>query len=171
MLREQQRQIRELVDPIDNSLHTDRLQLERIAQSFYFTLYSPSPVEAEVVQKLLDNIPAHTRISKEVGDTLLDPIKLTDIILESKRSPKKSSPGSDGLPYEILHLIMLFAPSQPVILKVYNDALEKSVFPKSWNDSIMSLLSKKGNLSDLKNYCPILLANTDYKIFTRILNR
>ena len=92
MVREQQRQIRELVDPIDNCLHTDRLQLERIAQSFYSTLYSSSPVEDEVVQKLLDNIPAHTRISTEVGDTLLNPIELQDIILESKRSPKKKQP-------------------------------------------------------------------------------
>jgi hypothetical protein len=35
----------------------------------------------------------------------------------------------------------------------------------------MTLLPKKGDFKDIRNYQPIPLVNTDYKIFTRIVNR
>jgi hypothetical protein len=35
----------------------------------------------------------------------------------------------------------------------------------------MTLLPKKGNLNDTRNYRPISLENTDYEVFTRIINQ
>jgi hypothetical protein len=98
-------------------------------------------------------------------------ITMEDILEESKRSPRRSSPGSDGLPYKILNLIYRFPPLQPLITTVYNTALKDGTFPTSWNESLMTLLFKKGDPKDIRNYRPLSLVNTDYKIFTRIVNR
>jgi hypothetical protein len=43
-------------------------------------------------------------------------------------------------------------------------------FPKFWQETSVSLLLKKGDLSDLKNWRPISLINIDGKVFTHILN-
>lgn len=101
---------------------------------------------------------------------MIESINIDDILEESKRTPRKSSPGSDGLPYEILFLVMKFPPYQELISKIYNEALAKSKFPTSWNDSVMCLFYKKGDPADMKNYRPLYLANTDYKLFTKIVN-
>jgi hypothetical protein len=169
--RENQRQIGELVDPVDNILYTEPDKIQSIAHSFYSNLYSPDPVDDEALNQLLLQIPLDVRLNSDQQESLLTPIQFEDILLESKRSPRYSSPGSDSLPYEILNLVMLFPPYRALIYEIYNDALQHGFFPASWNESIMSLLPKKGNLSDIRNYRPISLANTDYKIFTRILNK
>ncbi|KAG1094329.1 hypothetical protein G6F42_018773 [Rhizopus arrhizus] len=67
---------------------------------------------------------------------------------------------------------MRFPPYQELLTTIFNNALDKGVFPDSWNQSIMTLLPKKGDPSDKKNYRrPLSLANCDCKYFTRILNR
>ncbi|KAG0782877.1 hypothetical protein G6F21_010864 [Rhizopus arrhizus] len=83
---------------------------------------------------------------------------------------KKSSSGPDGLPYEILNLIVTFEPFHSLIYCVYNDALDHGIFPATWDESLMSLLPKKGDLTQMKNYRPIPLVNTDTKIFARLVN-
>ncbi|KAG1056999.1 hypothetical protein G6F43_001131 [Rhizopus delemar] len=57
-----------------------------------------------------------------------------------------------------------------LLLRVYNDALSGSLFPKSWLETCICLLPKKGELSLLTNWRPITLINCDAKIFTRLLN-
>ncbi len=68
---------------------------------------------------------------------------------------KKSSPGPDGLPYEILYLVLKFPPYRGLITVVYNEALQKGKFPNSWNKSVMCLLYKKGDAAEIKNYRPL----------------
>ncbi|KAI7887774.1 uncharacterized protein EV154DRAFT_567155 [Mucor mucedo] len=140
--REGQREITSLLDPLTNTQSTQLPQIKAIAKE----------------------------LGVEQQEALMAPILLEEIVFESRRSPKSSNPGSDGLPYEILHFIVTFQPLQSLIHEIYQDALMHSKFPDSWNTSIMSLLPKKGDLTDIRNYRPSSLANTDCKIFTRILN-
>lgn len=44
-----------------------------------------------------------------------------------QRSPNKSSPGIDGLPYEILTILFNHTATSQLALQVYNDALEYSI--------------------------------------------
>lgn len=57
-----------------------------------------------------------------------------------------------------------------IVEKVYNNALKHGIIPKSWQQACIILLPKKGDLSDLSNWRPISLINTDCKMFTRLLN-
>ena len=140
------------------------------AAVFYEQLYSPDPVDHSAIQELLDNMPADLALSDATRDALLRPFSLSDILAGAARSPRASSPGPDGLPYEILLLILSNDACTTLVHQVFLDALIHGLFPPSWQSTCVSLLPKKGDLSSLKNWRPIALINTDAKVFTRLLN-
>ncbi|CEP09168.1 hypothetical protein [Parasitella parasitica] len=118
-----------LIDPSTSEVFDDQTNKLRIAQEYYH--YTISPRCGTVIQELLAAIP-------------------TELLLQS--SPRQSSPGLDGLPFEILNPVMRFPPYKPLMLNVFNDALDHATFPDSWNDSIMTLLKKKGDFKAMGNY-------------------
>ena len=79
------------------------------------------------------------------------------------------APGPDGLTAEFYRMFQ--QPLTPILTELYNHALQH---PRSWShhftESQICLLHKKGPTTDLKNYRPIALLNTDYKILTGALN-
>ncbi|CEP13066.1 hypothetical protein, partial, partial [Parasitella parasitica] len=158
-----QRTIDALFDPTTSTIHTDQENKIRIAQTFYTRLFSPDTVEPHVIEEALSSIPRELRLSTDDCELLTTEIDILDILEVLKKSPKKSSPGSDGLPFEILNLVMRFPPYQELIVTIFNDALNRAIFPESWNKSIMTLLKKKGDSKDMGNYRPLSLANCDYK--------
>ena len=87
---------------------------------------------------------------------------------------ENKSPGSDGLPIEFYkqfwHLL------KDHMISIFNEAFnnEKLTFCESplsdsHNQGILTLLHKKGDPQLLKNYRPINLLNTDYKILMHVL--
>ncbi|ORX50490.1 hypothetical protein DM01DRAFT_1375830 [Hesseltinella vesiculosa] len=115
--------------------------------------YTPSipfesiPLRAAVY--LIGAIPVSARASTQVLHALIAPI--TDLLDASKRCPRRSCPGLDGLPYQILHLLFQHPPLQPIVEKVYNDALHSGPVPSSWSQIVASLLPKKDDLQLLAN--------------------
>lgn len=168
--RENKRSITELRDPITEELCYDQDSFAQIATGFYSNLFTPTPIDAGAARTLLRSIPRALKVTKDQQEELMAAIAVDELLEESKRTPRRSSPGPDGLPYEILYLVMKYPPYHDLISVVYNEALTKGRFPNSWNESLMTLLYKKGDSADMKNYRPLSLANTDYKLFTRIIN-
>ncbi|KAG1037204.1 hypothetical protein G6F43_012909 [Rhizopus delemar] len=72
--------------------------------------------------------------------------------------------------YVFLNLIFKHPNYSDLVLRVYNDALSNGISPKSWLETCVCLLPKKGDLTLLKNWRPITLINCDAKVFTRMLN-
>lgn len=136
--------------------------------TFYDTLYSPEPTHRYSMDKLLSQI--KNTISVEDAEFIVSEIDLKDIVKSATRCPKVSSPGRDGLPYPILRLILEHDDCKDLVTSVYNDAINLAIFPPSWQETCIVLLPKTGDLSDLANWRPISLINTDCKVFTRILN-
>ena len=136
--------------------------------SYYNVLYSPEPTHQYSMNRILAHI--QTTITAEDADYIVSDIDLDDILISSKRCPKVSSPGKDGLPYPILRLILTHPDCKTLVTSVYNDAIHLGIFPKSWQETCIVLLPKKGDTNDLANWRPISLINTDCKVFTRILN-
>ncbi|KAK4518914.1 uncharacterized protein ATC70_009140 [Mucor velutinosus] len=168
--RQNQRQLKQLRHPVTQELHSDQGTMSEIAGSFYTNLYTPTPPDARSMRLLLDQITPDMQLDGEQQSLLELPVELDDLLFECKRSPKFASPGSDGIPYQLLRLILKFPPLHSLITTVYNDALTKGIFPASWNVSLMTILYKKNDPNDMANYRPISLCNTDYKLLTRLLN-
>lgn len=59
----------------------------------------------------------------------------------------------------------------PWFLALFNEVLEKKVaFPGGHEVNITWIFKKRGNRNQIRNWRPILLSNTDYKLLTRILS-
>ncbi|KAL0084187.1 hypothetical protein F4703DRAFT_1737902 [Phycomyces blakesleeanus] len=136
------------------------------SQFFYAHLYTKELTNNENTEQLLSNLLVECRLSNGDQDILLQDFTLLDIQEGVSCSPRRSSSGTDGLPYEMLKLLFTHLLYSSLIVKVYKNALQEVAFPISWSDTCMTLLPKKGNLSDLANWRPISLINTDAKVFT-----
>jgi hypothetical protein len=142
-----------------------------IAQQFYHSLYATDPVDETQILHYLGNISDLPQLTEADCAALSSPITLDEILSETRKVVNKvSSPGADGLGYAYLDQLYRYPPLQNIILDVYNDALSYHQFPNSWQEIRVRLLSKKGDLTSLKNWRPISLINCDAKIFTRIIN-
>lgn len=95
---------------------------------------------------------------------------MEDLLEQVKRCPKNSSPGNDGLGYQYLRILFGIPALQPLILDIYNKALQTGDAPESWRAIRVRLLPKKGDITHLKNWRPISLINCDAKVFTRLTN-
>lgn len=77
------------------------------------------------------------------------------------------SPGIDGLPYAFYKTFWDIL--GPDLVCVLNSTLADGHLPLSQRTGIISLLYKKGDKQDVKNWRPITLLCTDYKILAKVL--
>lgn len=90
-------------------------------------------------------------ITEEEQEDLTAEISFDEIVEGSKRSPARSSPGLDGSPYEIIRILITHPNTSNLAKTVYQEALQLCTFPQSWQQAVVVLLPKKGDLTDLSN--------------------
>ena len=73
----------------------------------------------------------------------------------------------DGLPGEFYKVF--FPLVGEYLVDLYNESISKGELCESQKRSVLSLIFKKGDRCLLKNYRPISLSTTDYKILAHIL--
>ncbi|OAD07855.1 hypothetical protein MUCCIDRAFT_158111 [Mucor lusitanicus CBS 277.49] len=123
--RENRRSIVELRDPSTGSMCQEQSGISAIATDFYTALFTPDAMDSTALSTMIRSIPQHLKISSEQQEELMLPIDVEELLVDSKHTRCLSSPGPDGLPYEILYLILKFPPFQSLINQVYNEALTK----------------------------------------------
>lgn len=109
--------------------------MQEIATSFYSQLFTPDRLDYIAIELLLRFIPSSLKRTTDDHEVLMTPINFEDILEGFKSSPQHSSPGYDGLPHEVLNLLIRFPPYQELLTTVFNDALDKGVFLDSWKQS------------------------------------
>ncbi|KAI3368386.1 hypothetical protein L3Q82_008089 [Scortum barcoo] len=77
------------------------------------------------------------------------------------------APGIDGLPVDFYKSFWSVLGED--LLEVFNDCLERGRLPLSCRRAVITLLPKKGDLQELKNWRPVSLLCTDYKIMSKVL--
>jgi hypothetical protein len=117
---------------------------------------------------MISAIPTSAMLSKDDSAMLTAPFTTADLQDVVAHAPTGKSPGLDGLPFEIYSLLLRHPLATKLLLQVMNDALH-SAFPDSWLRTRLILLFKKGDASDLANWRPLSLINSDAKIFTKLL--
>ena len=167
--RTTRRHIPALTDPATKIKTSSTEGMTAIATSFYTKLYTPEPSCPLSTQHLIKNLTHSTPLQQKDNDTLLAP--LTNNILDTMLTftPKRRSPGNDGLPFELYPHLLAHTDIRALFLDVVNEALVRGIFPPSWSETIMILLYKKGDASDLANWRPLSLINSDAKLFTKLL--
>lgn len=137
---------------------------------FYKTLYtepsSDQNIETETDYFLKDNhLP---KIENELKIFCDEQITIEECGLALKQLSNNKSPGSDGFPTEFYKFF--WQDIKCIVYDSYNFAFKNGKLSSEQRRGILSIIPKKDkDLRWLKNWRPLSLLNTDYKILTKIL--
>ncbi|XP_015272169.1 PREDICTED: epithelial chloride channel protein-like [Gekko japonicus] len=142
-----------------------------IAQTFadfYAVLYKsrlPNPGEVGRYLNADTSIPTLAHQHVDLLEEQISPLELKETIKGLKNNKVT---GPDGLPSEFYKTFQ--EPLLDHLLKVCNGVLLQGVLPRSWAESIITVIHKENkDPTSPSSYRPIALLNHDNKIFTTIL--
>ena len=151
----------------EGKIITDKVGICNIAVDFYKTLMTAKPIDENKLQQVIDrNI--DKRLSDDQKNSIEGLFTKEEILRAIKDMKNNKSPGIDGLTREF-YIIMWDVIGNDLIDVIANVCLQDQL-PESWTEGLVTLIFKeKGDVNDLKNWRPITLLNTDYKIMTKAL--
>ena len=107
------------------------------------------------------------QLSEDSKNSLEDEITLVELFKALKLMPNNKSPGEDGIPIELYKVYFNIIGQD--MLEVFQYGLERQELAYSQYLAVITLLYKKGTREDIRNWRPISLLNTDYKILSKVL--
>ena len=148
----------------DGTIQSDRNTILNIAKEFYEDLFSSvRPAPTTTTEQTHRDRP----IIKNVGSEELPDITEEEVKAAVTDMKNRKSPGEDGVPIEAIKLggdTLVSA-----ITALFNKCIESEKIPKAWENAVITLLHKTGDITKLENYRPISLLSTLYKIFMKII--
>ena len=127
--------------------------LERIKE-FYSTLYDDS----------IEQATNDSTVKIDVSEVL--PAEVQQAIRNLKNG---KTAGQGGITVEILKVCG--DETYSVLADLFTRCLKQRNIPTSWKDAKVTVLHKKGDQEDLKNYEPISLLSIIYKLITKIITK
>ena len=144
---------------------TEPSQIRKRAVHFYSSLYSSEYEEQEAqVEGFSNGLP---QVSDEINAQLSRPLEIQELVAALQGMQGRRAPGIDGLSVEFYKAFWdIFAKD---LLDVFNESLASGSMPTSTcRRAVITLLPKKGNLQDIKNWRPVSLLCVDYKLLSKL---
>uniref|UniRef100_A0A803J534 Reverse transcriptase domain-containing protein n=1 Tax=Xenopus tropicalis TaxID=8364 RepID=A0A803J534_XENTR len=137
-----------------------------VVRTYYADLFKSKALDRERMKAFLEGTPGpdlhDLDFSSLVADILEDEVRKAIDQLKLKKAP-----GPDGLTAEFYKTFKdLLA---PILVEVFRDCLGGGILPPSMRLSSLVLLSKGKDPSEVKNWRPIALLNTDRKLLAKVL--
>lgn len=131
----------------------------------FSSTHAPDPTFEDRVLDFCSSLP---QVLYDFGMGLTGTTSLSELERMLRRMKTGSTPGPNGLPTEFCRS---FRPDiGPVLVCIFNNFLATGVFPVSFHSSHVVLLPKPdGDPSQSQSWRPILLLNSDYKLFSSLL--
>ena len=164
---EQKRQTRNAIHElrVGDQTVTSHKNILTACRDFYANLYTAEPVDLKCHDWLLDQL--DTALTSEDQEKCEGSLTLAECYEALSQMQTNKSPGADGLPVEFYRRFWS-ALSQDLV-DVLNYSFDRGQLSDSQRLGIIRLLYKKDDPLLLKNWRPISLLNTDYKICTKVL--
>ena len=154
---------------------------DKIAEAFtayYKPLYADKPpvtagfaidgTPINPFQVAIDTLKSGNRVQPPTAKKCGLPITPEEVEHTMAYLPKGKSPGPDRLPNQFYRVFS--KPLSIILAHVYNESKEiHGHLPETLRQGNISVLYKKKDRDDPRNYRPITLLNNDYKILMRIL--
>ncbi|KAK3560393.1 hypothetical protein QTP86_008483 [Hemibagrus guttatus] len=143
--------------------HTD--EIRRYATDFYQDLYRSEHRDSkELLDTFYQGLP---QVSSEDNAALEGPLVLEELQVALNTMPGGKAPGIDGLPVEFYKFFWKELGED--LLEVLEESCRERCLPLSSQRAVITLLPKKGDLQDIKNWRPVSLLCTDYKVMSKAL--
>ncbi|CAM2095659.1 unnamed protein product [Caretta caretta] len=149
----------------DGASLMDPVEMCGRARDFYTSLFSLDPTYLGACRVLWEELPT---VNVGDRDRLELPLTLAEFSEALRRMPTNKSPGIDGLTVEFYHAFWDIL--GPDLATVWAESLQGGVLPLSCRPAVLALLPKKGDLRDLRNWRPVSLLSTDYKIVAKAIS-
>ena len=146
---------------------TNDMDILTTTHRFYQELYSEENTEIDLdqqewlIQQLDKTLDEHEQSLCE------GPIATEELRTALQEAKRNKAPGPDGIPTEFYETF--WAELKDNLIEVLNDNYEYGEMTESQKKAIIRLLYKKDNKKLLKNWRPISLLNTDYKLTAKVI--
>ena len=133
--------------------------------SFYSQLFSACPTDPVIQSDMLDRL----SLSVPCSDVPLCEglFSSEEVLIALQGMARGRSPGSDGLSVEFF--VEFWDVLGADLVDVFNSSYRDDFLPSSSCKGLITLLFKKSDRPDRKNWRPITLLNVDYKLCARTL--
>ncbi len=149
----------------DGTLLSDATDIRRRAVIFYQNLYRSELDSGRCVESVFfDNLP---KVSEEASVDLSGVLTLGELFKALQSMESGRAPGVDGLPVDFYKAFWLELEED--LLEVLRASLTEGRLPLSCRRAVITLLPKKGDLTDIKNWRPVSLLCSDYKLLSKVL--
>ncbi|CAM2095681.1 unnamed protein product [Caretta caretta] len=101
-------------------------------------------------------------------DRLELPLTLAEFSEALRHMPTNKSLGMDGLTVEFYRVFWDVLGQD--LVTVWAESLQSGVLPLSCRRAVLTLLPKKGDLRNLRNWHPVVLLSTDYKVVAKAIS-
>ena len=137
--------------------------------NFYEQLYTSQNPDQGEISKYISNTNISSKLTEHEKQICEDIPTLKECEEAIKSMKNNKSPGNDGIPVEFYKLF--WNDIKSYFYKSLLKSFEIEELCTTQKLSLISLIHKKGDKSNIKNYRPISLTNCDYKILAFILAR
>ncbi|OMJ09001.1 Transposon TX1 uncharacterized [Smittium culicis] len=152
---------------INNQLEKDNTEIRNIVHNYYSSLFKMGATDCNSQLSLTTCI---KKKMSNIDQKILDKkIEYNEIISAIEESPNNKSLGPDCLSFEFYKKFKERIANH--LINIFNKEIEMQKWNTINGGSVRALIPKRGDLKDLKNYCPITLSNCDEKIYTKILTK
>lgn len=143
----------------------DSGEIRKSAAAFYKRLFKKELQERpEVAQSFYEGLP---KVPEEANAELDAPISADEVFSALQSLESGKAPGIDGIPVDFYKAFWSEIGND--LLLVLKNSLSKGHLPLSCRRAILTLLPKKGDLQEIKNWRPVALLCTDYKLLSKVL--
>lgn len=144
----------------------DPIKMCGMVKSYFNEIYTCQLQQPEPGSNLFDNL---LQLDNPIKAQLDQPYSLLELTSALESLNKGKATGSDGLTPEF-YLAFWFE-IKFIFKEMVEKSLAKGILPRTVRTSIGSLLFKGGESTNLSNWRPISLMNTDYKIISKCIAR
>ena len=132
---------------------------------FYSKLFTTEGWDENSANKLTQHI--ESKLNVDEKETLELDVSIDEIKNVLKILKPNKSPGEDGIISEFY--ITHWEQIKDEFFLLVNDTFEKKELTPSQYKGVLTLLHKSGEREDIRNWRPLTLLNSDYKIIAKIL--
>lgn len=149
---------------LNGNVISDPKEMRKIALDFYKDLFAEGQCDKGCSEELHKDL---LTLSDEQSKQLDSGLQLKELSEAVQKLSTGKTPGIDGLPSEFYK--HFWNQLKDDFYEVFNYCYQKHELPTSCKRAVLSLLPKKGDLGMLKNWRPVAVLCTDYKILAKCL--